>query len=126
MAGDGLASMTAADLLAQRVPGLIVDRTSGAVGGGARVLIRGVSSMSGSNAPAIYLDGIRIDDRSAPLRGSREPQALHALELIPASEVKQIRVLRGPAAAASYGAASNGVILIETRRGDPGRSGAPR
>ena len=73
-----------------------------------------------SNAPAIYLDGVRIDDRSSALPGSREPQAFHTLELIPASEVKQIRVLRGPAASARYAGAANGVILIETRRGDSG------
>ena len=38
--------------------------------------------------------------------------------MIPASEIKRIRALRGPAAAAQYGESANGVILIETRRGE--------
>jgi outer membrane receptor protein involved in Fe transport len=123
VSGQGPASMTAADLLQQRVPGVTVDRSSGAIGGGAKVLIRGLSSMSGSNAPAIYLDGVPIGDRSSPLRGSREPQSFHVLEQIPARDVRQIRVLRGPAATARYAGAANGVILIETRRGGAGGSG---
>lgn len=121
VAGGGPGAATAADLLAQRVPGLRVDRTTGALGGGAQVTIRGLSSIAGSNAPAIYLDGIRIDDRASSLRGSREPQAVHILEMIPASDVKQIRVLRGPAASAFYGDSSNGVIVIETIRDEAGR-----
>jgi outer membrane receptor protein involved in Fe transport len=123
VSGQGPTSMTAADLLQQRVPGLTVDRSSGAIGGGAKVLIRGLSSMSGSNAPAVYLDGVPIGDRSSPLRGSREPQSFHVLEQIPASDVRRIRVLRGPAATARYAGAANGVILIETRRGGAGGSG---
>jgi outer membrane receptor protein involved in Fe transport len=123
VSGQGPVSMTAADLLQQRVPGLTVDRSSGAIGGGAKVLIRGLSSVSESNAPAIYPDGVPIGERSSPLRGRREPQAFHVLEQIPASDVRQIRVLRGPAAAARYAGAANGVILIETRRGGAGGSG---
>ena len=115
--GGTSASLTAADLVAHKVPGLVVTR--GASGAGARIRIRGVSSISGGNAPAIYLDGVRIVDRSSTLRGSGGPLPFHALEQIPASEVRQIRVLRGPAASAQYAEASNGVILIETRRGAP-------
>ena len=116
VSGAGSDAATAADLLALRVPGLRVDRTTGALGAGASVTIRGLSSIGGSNAPAIYLDGIRIDDRTSELRGSREPQAMHVLETVPASAVRQIRVLRGPAASAYFGDSSNGVIVIETVR----------
>ena len=111
--------MTAADLLARQVPGLRVDQSSGAIGSGTRVRIRGTSSISGREAPYIYLDGLRISNDDAPLVGSREGQGLYVLEMIPASEIKRIRVLRGPAAAARYGESANGVILIETRKGDP-------
>jgi len=117
--GDRSGAATAADLLAQRVPGLRVDRPTGAVGAGAAISIRGLGTLQGSNAPAIFLDGIRIDDRETGLRGSREPQALHVLEMIPASDVRQIRVLRGPAASAFYGESASGVIVIETVRGAP-------
>lgn len=123
--GDRSGAATAADLLAQRVPGLRVDQPTGAVGAGAAISIRGLATLQGSNAPAIFLDGMRIDDRETGLRGSREPQALHVLEMIPASEVRQIRVLRGPAASAFYGESASGVIVIETVRGAPGPADPP-
>ena len=112
--------MTAADLLARQVPGLRVDQSSGVIGSGTRVRIRGTSSISGREAPHIYLDGLRISNDDAPLVGSREGQGLYVLEMIPASEIKRIRVLRGPAAAAQYGESANGVIL---NRDPQGRAG---
>ena len=82
--------------------------------------IRGRGSFTGSNAPAIYLDGMRINDRAGGvLPGNPDAQNLHVLETIPASEVKQIRVLRGPAASARFADSVNGVILIELRKGEP-------
>ena len=53
----------------------------------------------------------------ASVLGSTGYDVLHTLETIPASQVRQIRILRGPAAAAQYSESANGVILIETRRG---------
>jgi outer membrane receptor protein involved in Fe transport len=117
---DGAAFLTAADLLAHRVTGL--DFYRGGMGNGASIRIRGVSSIMGGNAPAIFLDGMRINDYVGPSAGGPPSgyNAFHTLEAIPASEVKQIRILRGPAATAQYAEAANGVILIETRRGEPG------
>lgn len=111
---------TAADLLEGKVLGLDLRRNTGTAGGGARVQLRGPSSMFLSNEPAIYVDGIRVSSRIGSL-DSGNYAGLHALEMIPASIVERIRVLRGPAAGAQYPDANNGVILIETRRG---RSGA--
>ena len=106
-------SATAADLLAARFPGVDVDSNPGAAGDGSRIRIRGSSSLSLSNGPAIYVDGIRITPRQgAP--AERSWSGLHVLDLIPASMVERIRVLKGPAAAA-YPDAAHGVILIETR-----------
>ncbi len=110
---------TAADLLEGKVLGLDLGRNTGVAGGGARVQLRGPNSLSLSNEPVIYVDGIRISSRIGRL-DSRNSAGLHALEMIPASIVERIRVLRGPAAGAQYPDANNGVILIETRRGRSG------
>lgn len=108
-------SNTAADLLADRVPGVDVTWGSGIVGQGAAIRIRGISSISLSNAPAVYLDGIRIDEGGGATAAGKA--ALTALEQIPAEQVERIRVLRGPSAAARYAESANGIILVETRRG---------
>lgn len=104
---------TATDLLVQRVPGLSVTRSDGEVGAGARISLRGVSSVSLSNDPAIYLDGVRIDEGGTA-------GAIRTLDQIPASSVLRIRVLRGPTAAMRYPLAASGVILVETRSGGGG------
>ncbi len=114
---------TAADLLEGKVPGLDLRRNSGLAGGGARLQLRGPSSLFLSNEPAIYVNGIRISSRTGSL-DSRNSAGLHPLEMIPASAVKRIRVLRGPSAGAQYPDATNGVILIETRQGQSGDPGA--
>lgn len=131
-AGDSWRS--ALDLIAEDIPGVDVQRWSGSIGGGAAIQIRGTSSFR-NNDPAIYLDGIRIDDQSVSATcaagaercssTSQSRRASHVLDLIPAETVARIRVLRGASAAAAYGYSANGVILIETRRGRP-RGGAQR
>jgi hypothetical protein len=107
--GEG--SLTAADLLMRRVPGLSARRTSGALGDGLRVSLRGSNSISLSDQPAVYLDGVRIDDGGAV--------DMRVLDQIPAADVQRIRVLRGPAAATRYPLSAAGVILVETRRASP-------
>ena len=104
----------ALDLLKQE-PGVVVQLSGGTLSGGARIRVRGSSSLQ-NNDPAIYLDGVRIDDG----QGSA---AVHVLELIPADEVERIQILRGASADAAYADAVNGVLLIETRRGVGGSSG---
>ncbi len=92
------------------VSGVELVRTSGQVGAGFYIRIRGVSSMTFSSNPAVFIDGIRINLTFAS--GS-------SLDLINPSQVGRVEVLRGPAAAARYGPdAVNGVILISTRRGN--------
>jgi hypothetical protein len=101
------AARTAADLVARQVPGM--NANSGVVGLSSNpVLLRGVNSIGLSSEAAIFLDGVR-------LRGGRG-QAMDALSKIPASDVKSIRILRGPAATLVDGSA-NGVIYVETRFG---------
>jgi TonB-dependent starch-binding outer membrane protein SusC len=111
-------SATAADLLAQRVPGLTV-QSSSTPGGAGRIRIRGISSISLGAEPAIFINGVRV----LASGGTPSSNAFQLLREIPASDVTRIRVLRGPAADAQVGGSSTGVILVETRSGpDP----APR
>jgi hypothetical protein len=85
-------------------------------GAGSAFLIRGVKTLTGRVAPAVFLDGIRVlDEGGTSPSGDFLPSIL---DLIPAEAVDSIRVLRGPAAAARYGpGTANGVILVYTRRG---------
>ena len=110
-------AITAADLLQQQVPGLNMGRGSG-VGGGSRVIIRGVKSFVGNNTPTIYLDGVRISHSPTASMPPNDAPKLAVLDDMPASQVKRIRVLKGASAAAQYADSANGVILIETYRGE--------
>jgi hypothetical protein len=109
--GRAEGSVTAADLLIQRIPGLSARRTSGSLGDGLRVSLRGASSIALSDQPAVYLDGVRIDEGGVV--------QMRILDQIPAADVLRIRVLRGPAAATRYPLSAAGVILVETRRATP-------
>lgn len=105
---------TAAELFLTSVPGLSARRPDGSAGSGLSVLMRGVSSFVLSSQPHIYLDDVRID-------AGGTDGAITVLDQIPASSVRRIRVLRGPASVSRYPQAAAGVILIETR--DPGGGG---
>jgi len=121
LTADRPAAVTAADLLEQRVPGLAIRRTDGMVGSPSTVQIRGQKSITQSNAPAIFLDGVLIVDPTSGARGSLDVDGLGMLDVIPANQVRRIRVLKGPAAAVHYGGSANGVILIETGTGRDAR-----
>lgn len=122
---DSDSGESAADLLSQRLPGVRVDRGTGALGGGVEVRVRGVSSIYGAREPAIFLDGVRLNPSRAPGLPLRTTPGLQILDEIPASTVQSIRVLRGPSASAAYGESADGVIIIETDRGDGPARGDP-
>lgn len=107
ISGTGTSFRTAADLLLTGVPGLTAQQPQGGVGVGVRIRLRGVSSFVLSEEPQIYLDGARID-------AGGQDRAMLTLELIPATSVTRIRVLRGPASTSRYPSAAAGVILVET------------
>jgi TonB-dependent starch-binding outer membrane protein SusC len=94
-----------------RVPGMMVQQVSGQPGGGVSVQIRGITSLSGSS-PLYVIDGVRI-----AVAGSRDA-GMNPLAGINASEIESIEVLKDASATAIYGnQASDGVILITTKRG---------
>lgn len=111
------------DVLQGRTAGVTLQGTSGTTGTGQRIRIRGANSLSLSNEPLVYVDGVLVSNGNAIDVGVGG-QAVSRLNDIPAEDIENIEVLKGPAATAVYGtAAANGVLLITTRRG---RSGSPR
>jgi TonB-linked SusC/RagA family outer membrane protein len=109
-------------LIGARTPGLIVLPATGQVGTGAQLRVRGASSLSLSNDPLIYIDGVRMDASVAQGQAQRGGAGASRLNDINPEDIESIEVIKGPAASTLYGTeASNGVIQIITKRG---RSGA--
>jgi TonB-linked SusC/RagA family outer membrane protein len=101
-----------------KVAGVVVQQVSGQPGGGVSIQIRGVSSISGSNSPLYVIDGIIIPPVGDPGRGS------NPLNSINPAEIESIDVLKDASATAIYGSqATNGVVVITTKRG---KAGAPQ
>lgn len=109
------------DLLQARSPGVQVFSSAGTSGVGSRIRIRGSSSISLSNDPLIYVDGIRVDSRQSGLgAGGQEASRLDDFNL---EDIEDIEIVKGPSAATLYGTeAANGVIRITTKRGRPGET----
>ena len=100
----------AQELLAGKIAGVQIT-PSADPGGGAAIRIRGGSSLSASNDPLIVIDGIPIDNGG--VSGSR-----NALNVINPNDIETFTVLKDASATAIYGSrASNGVILITTKKG---------
>ena len=107
------------DLLQGRSAGVQVFNSAGTSGVGSRIRIRGSSSISLSNDPLIYVDGIRVDSRQSGL-GAGGQEASRLDDFNP-EDIESIEIVKGPSAATLYGTeAANGVIRITTRRGIPG------
>jgi len=109
------------DLLKGRTAGVVVSSSSGTTGMGARIRIRGSSSISLSNEPLIYVDGIRVESRARSLSISVGGQNISRINDINPEEIESIEIVKGPSAATLYGTeAANGVIRITTKRGRAG------
>ncbi|MDQ3515390.1 MAG: SusC/RagA family TonB-linked outer membrane protein [Gemmatimonadota bacterium] len=113
-------------LLNGRAPGVFVNPSTGNVGGGARIRIRGAASLSLSNEPLIYVDGIRVNSQAAtgPTNQGFGGNAISRINDINPDDIESVEIIKGPAAATLYGTeASGGVIQIITKKGV---TGAPR
>lgn len=112
--GDELQKMnptTFEQALQGRVPGMVVQQVSGQPGGGVSVQIRGITSLQGGS-PLYVIDGVRVR-----VAGTTEG-GMNPLAGLNATEIESIDVLKDASASAIYGSeASNGVILITTKRG---------
>jgi iron complex outermembrane receptor protein len=103
-------------LINGKVAGVQITAPSGAPGAGGRIRVRGTSSLSGSNDPLIIIDGVPIDQQGG-IAGSA-----NALNLINPNDIETFTVLKDASATAIYGnRATNGVILITTKKGKSGK-----
>jgi len=110
--------------LAGKVAGLVVSPGSFGPGSSTRVILRGSSSLTGNNQPLYVIDGIPMNDAGFGSSNSNNPSEFSRSDYgngigdINPDDVESISVLKGPNAAALYGSrASNGVILITTKKG---------
>jgi len=103
-----------------KVAGVIVRQSSGMPGASSQITIRGSRSFSGNNQPLYVVDGLPIESNAdASMTGgvSGTDASSRALDLNPA-DIESISILKGGAASALYGLrASNGVVVITTKRG---------
>jgi len=106
---------TPEQLIAGKVAGVSVTSNGGSPGAGSVIRIRGGASLNASNDPLIVIDGV-------PLSGNNIYGASNPLSLINPNDIETFTVLKDAAATAIYGSrASNGVILITTRKGASGK-----
>ena len=136
--GNSIGSVSAPDVLSKsqapdlgsllnsRVPGVSLVPSTGRLGAGPNINIRGISSLSLDNNPLIYIDGVRVSNRvgAGPTSfgnggfGAQNAGVVGRLNDINPEEIESIQILKGPAAATIYGTeASNGVIQIITKKG---------
>ncbi|MEO5814398.1 MAG: SusC/RagA family TonB-linked outer membrane protein [Gemmatimonadaceae bacterium] len=108
------------DVLNSRVPGVQV-QSGTQTGTGARIRIRGVSSISLANDPIYIIDGVRMSANIGSITfssGGGNPSRLNDLS---PEEIENIEIVKGPSAATLYGTdAANGVVVITTKRGRAG------
>jgi len=143
-AANSISSVTAEELgraptptiesaLQGKVPGALIQMNSGAPGGGGQISLRGVSTINAAVDPLIIVDGLVISNAaiangmnavSAAAAGgnaSNQDNAVNRIADLNPADIERVEVLKGASAAAIYGsAASNGVVIITTRRGQAG------
>ncbi|HEX4956670.1 MAG TPA: TonB-dependent receptor [Lacibacter sp.] len=103
------AIQTPEQLIAGKVAGVQITSNNGAAGAGSQIRIRGGASLNASNDPLVVIDGLPVDNGNA-------------LSLINPNDIESFTLLKDPSAAAIYGSrASNGVIIITTKKGRKGK-----
>ncbi len=101
-------------MIAGKVAGVSVISNGGAPGAGSTIRIRGGSSLNASNDPLYVIDGV-------PLSGSSIAGAANPMSMINSDDIESFTVLKDASATAIYGSrASNGVIIITTKKGKSG------
>ncbi|MDR1984643.1 MAG: TonB-dependent receptor [Prevotellaceae bacterium] len=109
--------VTSIDQVLNRAAGVQITQNSGMPGASTSVRIRGISSLNASNEPIYVVDGVIIDGGSA----SGNNTNTNAIAFINPAEIVSIDILKDASATAIYGSrASNGVIIITTKRGKSG------
>jgi TonB-linked SusC/RagA family outer membrane protein len=113
-----------ANYLTGKVAGVQVSLPASGVGGSSKVIIRGISSLTGENQPLYVVDGIPLDNTKygeAQVYGDNRDFG-DGIGNINPQDIESLNVLKGPNATALYGSrGSNGVILITTKSGKAGK-----
>ncbi len=138
VSGDDLVNaptQTLDQALSGKFAGVNIRRNTGAPGGGVNVNLRGSSTLTGSTQPIYVIDGIVVNNdanqsgidvvTAAAGAGSSRPQGQPTNRIgdINPNDIESVEVLKGASAAAMYGAkASNGVIIINTKKGQGGKT----
>ncbi len=105
----------ASDMLVGKIAGVDVQTSGGSPGAGATIRIRGGASLSASNDPLYVIDGLVIDNNTATGMSN-------ILAMINPSDIETFTVLKDASATAIYGSrASNGVIIVTTKKGRAGQ-----
>ncbi|HJQ12579.1 MAG TPA: SusC/RagA family TonB-linked outer membrane protein [Gemmatimonadaceae bacterium] len=129
-----VASQTVEQALQGKVVGASIQANSGAPGGGMQMQLRGVTSINGASEPLYVVDGVVISNVAIPsnqnavtkaTQGSNQSltqdNQVNRIADINPNDIENIEVLKGASASAIYGSrASNGVVIITTRRGRSG------
>ena len=104
----------AQDMMTGKIAGVSVISKGGAPGEGATIRIRGGSSLTAENDPLIVIDGLAMDNKG--VKGLANP-----LSMVNPNDIESFTVLKDASATAIYGSrASNGVIIITTKKGQAG------
>src|SRR5947207_15223632 len=120
-------------VLQARVPGMTVDFGGATIGQGATIRVRGNVSLSQSNQPLVYVDGVRQTANNYPRNVSQGGSTFNAAQVeaspladIDPDNIERVEVIKGAAAATLYGTeAAAGVIQIVTKHGTAGKPAVP-
>lgn len=117
-----------------KIPGALIQANSGAPGGGIQVNLRGVSTINAGTDPLFVVDGVVISNEAIPNGADAVTQAqaggnprnqdnpTNRIADLNPEDIERIEVLKGGSAAAIYGSkATNGVVIITTKRGQAGK-----
>jgi TonB-dependent starch-binding outer membrane protein SusC len=124
---------TIENALQGKIPGAVISQNSGAPGGGMQVQMRGTTSINAGSSPLYVVDGVIVSNAvilnglnsittaGGGITNSQDQPVNRIADLNPA-DIENIEVLKGASAGAIYGSlASNGVIVITTKRGSTGK-----
>lgn len=115
---DRTINTTVEQAIQGRSAGVYVTQNSGQPGGGISVNIRGISTINGTTEPLYVIDGIQIQPAVVNYGAQSSTNPLAGLN---PSDIDNVQILQGPSATAIYGSrATNGVVMITTKRGKSG------
>ncbi len=119
-------TLNVANSLSGKVAGINFSTTGSGVGSSSRITLRGNRSLTGNNQPLFVIDGVPMDNTvSSPSTDIGGQTSFDGISNINPDDIASLSVLKGPSAAALYGSrASNGVIVITTKKGS--NAGKPR